>query len=106
LFHFLLYLIILYFQRPLWRHYYQNTDAIILVVDSNDRDRIVETRDELKRILTEEQLKDAALLVMANKQDLPNAMSVAEITEKLEVDKIKDRRLRKYKRLQFSFRWR
>merc|ERR1719449_498061 len=33
--------------RPLWRHYYQNTQGIIFVVDSNDRDRIGEARDEL-----------------------------------------------------------
>ena len=26
--------------RPLWRHYYQNTQGLIFVVDSNDRDRI------------------------------------------------------------------
>ncbi len=30
--------------RPLWRHYFQNTQGIIFVVDSNDRDRIVEAR--------------------------------------------------------------
>ena len=87
----------MYSQRPLWRHYYQNTDVIILVVDSNDRDRITESGEELKRLLAEEQLKDAALLVMANKQDLPNAMSVTEITEKLEIDKIKDRKICKCK---------
>lgn len=28
--------------RPLWRHYFQNTSGIIFVLDSNDRDRIVE----------------------------------------------------------------
>ena len=65
-------------------------------MDSNDRERISEVKEELWRmLLAEEQLKDAALLVMANKQDLPNAMSVAEIAEKLEIDKIKDRRIRK-----------
>ena len=56
---------------PLWRHYFQNTHGIIFVVDSNDRDRIVEAREELQRMLNEDELRDALLLVFANKQDLP-----------------------------------
>uniref|UniRef100_A0A7N2MUQ9 Uncharacterized protein n=1 Tax=Quercus lobata TaxID=97700 RepID=A0A7N2MUQ9_QUELO len=35
--------------RPSWRHYFQNTQGLIFVVDSNDRDRVVEARDELHR---------------------------------------------------------
>jgi ADP-ribosylation factor 1/2 len=69
--------------RPLWRHYFQNTQALIFVVDSNDRGRIAEAREELLRMLGEDELRDVILLVYANKQDLPNAMSVAEITDKL-----------------------
>lgn len=57
--------------RPLWRHYFQNTQGIIFVVDSNDRDRVVEAREELQRMLNEDELRDASLLVFANKQDLP-----------------------------------
>ncbi len=82
-------------QRPLWRHYYQNTEAIILVVDSNDRDRISECRDELWRLLQEEQLKEAVILILANKKDLPNAMKESEVAEKLELQNIKDRTIRK-----------
>ncbi|CAM8940703.1 unnamed protein product [Rhodiola kirilowii] len=69
--------------RPLWRHYFQNTQGLIFVVDNNDRDRVVEARDELHRMLTECDLRDAVLLVLANKHDLPNAMNTTEITEKL-----------------------
>jgi len=57
--------------RPLWRHYFQNTQGIIFVVDSNDRDRVAEAREELQRMLNEDELRDALLLVFANKQDLP-----------------------------------
>ncbi|KAA8535202.1 hypothetical protein F0562_030205 [Nyssa sinensis] len=39
--------------RPLWRHNFQNTHGLIFVVDSNDRDRVVEARDELRRMLNE-----------------------------------------------------
>lgn len=57
--------------RPLWRHYFQNTQGIIFVVDSNDRERVTEAREELQRMLNEDELRDAMLLVFANKQDLP-----------------------------------
>ncbi|XP_059811701.1 ADP-ribosylation factor 1-like [Hypanus sabinus] len=69
--------------RPLWRHYFQNTQGLIFVVDSNDRERVSEAREELTRMLAEEELEDAVLLVLANKQDLPNAMTASEITDKL-----------------------
>ena len=75
--------------RPLWRYYFQNTQGIIFVVDSNDRDRIAEAREELQQMLNEDELRDALLLVFANKQDLPNAMNAAEITEKLGLHSIR-----------------
>lgn len=54
--------------RPLWRHYFQNTQGLIFVVDSNDRERIGEAREELMRMLAEDELRDAVLLIFANKQ--------------------------------------
>jgi ADP-ribosylation factor protein 1 len=47
---------------------FQNTQGIIFVVDSNDRERITEAREELQRMLSEDELRDALLLVFANKQ--------------------------------------
>jgi len=69
--------------RPSWRHYYQGTEGLIYIVDSNDRNRIETARVELWKALDEEQMLKKALLVFANKQDLPNAMSVADLTDKL-----------------------
>ncbi|XP_055388771.1 uncharacterized protein LOC129617682 [Condylostylus longicornis] len=77
--------------RPLWRHYFSNTQGLIFVVDSNDRDRIEAAREELHRMLQEDELRDAVLLVFANKQDLPNAMTAAEVTDKLHLHVIKNR---------------
>jgi GTPase SAR1 family protein len=70
--------------RPLWRYYFQNTQGIIdsitssfylefllgliFVVDSNDRERVGEAREELMRMLAEDELRDAVLLIFANKQ--------------------------------------
>jgi small GTP-binding protein len=77
--------------RPLWRHYFQNTQGLIFVVDSNDRERVGEAREELTRMLAEEELRDAKLLVFANKQDLPNAMTAAELTDKLDLHALRNR---------------
>ncbi len=79
--------------RPLWRHYYQNTQGLIFVIDSNDRERVGEARAELERMLSEDELREAVLLVFANKQDLPKAMPVAEVTEKLGLHKLSARKV-------------
>mmetsp|Transcript_6815 Transcript_6815/g.10054 ORF Transcript_6815/g.10054 Transcript_6815/m.10054 type:complete len:182 (-) Transcript_6815:38-583(-) len=77
--------------RPLWRYYYENIQGLIFVVDSNDRDRVDDAREELHRMLNEDQLRDVVLLVFANKQDLPNAMTASEVTEKLGLHAIRGR---------------
>ncbi|KAF3818696.1 hypothetical protein GH733_012113 [Mirounga leonina] len=67
--------------RPLWGHYFQNTQGLIFVVDSNDRERVNEAHEELMWMLAEDELR--VLLVFANEQDLPSGMNAAEITDKL-----------------------
>jgi ADP-ribosylation factor protein 6 len=51
------------------------TQGLIFVIDSNDRDRIDEARTELTRIIQDREMKDALLLVFANKQDLTGGTS-------------------------------
>lgn len=75
----------------LWRHYYDDTDGLIYVVDSNDRARIQESARELRSILGEEALRDAAVLVFCNKQDLPDAASVAEVADCLGMNTIRQK---------------
>ena len=99
--------------RPLWRHYYTGTQGLVFVVDSQDRERIDEAKQELHRILSDREMKDCLLLIFANKQDLPGggnhsvhlsprytsnfhlfrfeAMSPAEVTEKLGLHRMRDR---------------
>ncbi|KAJ1534640.1 Arf GTPase arl1, partial [Cladochytrium tenue] len=77
--------------RPYWRCYYANTDAVIYVIDSSDRERLSVTKDELFAMLEEEELKGAALLVLANKQDIDGAMSEAEVSEALALTNLKNR---------------
>ncbi|XP_007457058.1 PREDICTED: ADP-ribosylation factor 4-like, partial [Lipotes vexillifer] len=77
--------------RPLWRHYFQNTQGLIFVVDSNDRERIQEGAEELQKMLQEDELRDAVLLLFANKQYLPNAMAISEMTDKLGLQSLRNR---------------
>ena len=77
--------------RKLWRYYYQNTQGVIFVVDSNDRDRIEDACEELAKLLSEDEMRDAAVLVFANKQDLPNSMPAAEVIEKLGLQSMRNR---------------
>lgn len=77
--------------RPYWRCYYQGTDAIIYVVDSADPERIGVSKEELLSMLAEEELKGAILLVLANKQDLPGAMSEAEVSAALGLAALRNR---------------
>uniref|UniRef100_A0A3B5BBN5 ADP-ribosylation factor 1-like n=1 Tax=Stegastes partitus TaxID=144197 RepID=A0A3B5BBN5_9TELE len=74
--------------RPLWRHYYVNTQGLIFVVDSNDPERIKEAADELHMMLEEDELRGVAVLVFANKQDLPRAMSASDITEAMGLSRV------------------
>lgn len=69
--------------RPLWKHYYQGTDGLIFIVDSNDLERLGNARHELSKLLEQEHLKEAALLVFANKQELPGALPVQDVTHSL-----------------------
>ena len=76
--------------RQLWKHYYQNTQALIYVVDSSDKERVDLARTQLQKMLAEDELKDAILLVLANKQDM-GIMSVSEVVERLGLHTLRGR---------------
>ena len=77
--------------RPYWRCYYADTAAVIFVVDSTDKDRMSTASKELHLMLQEEELQDAALLVFANKQDQPGALTASEVSKELNLVELKDR---------------
>uniref|UniRef100_A0A3B3Y926 ADP-ribosylation factor-like 5C n=1 Tax=Poecilia mexicana TaxID=48701 RepID=A0A3B3Y926_9TELE len=74
--------------RASWYSYYCNTEIVILVVDSTDRERLTVTKEELHRMLAHEDLQNAAILVLANKQDIKGSMTAAEISQCLTLDSI------------------
>ena len=65
--------------------------GITFAVDSSDRERVENAKEELQLLLHEDGRKDAALLVFANKQDLSGAMSSTEVAEKLDLVTVNDR---------------
>jgi len=74
--------------RPYWRNYFEQTDALVWVVDSGDRARMQDCKQELHSLLTEDRLAGASLLVFANKQDLQGSMNDAEICDALDLQSI------------------
>lgn len=72
--------------RPLWRHYFPATTALIFVIDSQDKDRLNEAKEEFYSIVGEKEMEKVVLLVLANKQDLKGALKPQEISEFLELD--------------------
>lgn len=103
--------------RPYWRCYYADTNAIIFVVDSADTQRLATAgeivrrvcgrfntffvrliaAEELHQMLAEDELRDSALLVFANKQDLPGALPEAQVSEQLGLNRLKGRSWAIYK---------
>ena len=77
--------------RPYWRCYYANTAAVVFVIDSTDIERLNTAAEELSAMLNEDELRDANLLVFANKQDQPGAKGAGEISEALRLGELRDR---------------
>ncbi|XP_008282261.1 ADP-ribosylation factor-like protein 4A [Stegastes partitus] len=69
--------------RPLWRSYTRCADGIVFVVDSVDAERIEEAKTELHKITRLAENQGVPVLVVANKQDLRNSLSLAEMESML-----------------------
>lgn len=79
--------------RGLWEHYYRDCDAVIYVVDSSDRLRMVVARDELEALLQHPDIRDRRLplLFFANKMDLKEALSSVKVTMLLGLEKLENK---------------
>ena len=74
--------------RALWPHYFGQTDGVVFVLDSNDRDRFELAKEELHTLMSHKELNDKPFLILANKQDLPNAASKSEVIGLLGLDNV------------------
>ena len=77
--------------RSYWRNYYETTDGLVWVVDSADHRRLEDCKEELHALLSEEKLVGATLLILANKQDIPGAMSKEQVAQILNLVNMKTR---------------
>ncbi|CDR95526.1 ADP-ribosylation factor-like protein 2, putative [Babesia bigemina] len=78
--------------RSFWRNYFENTDALVWVVDSADAMRLEDSRSEIEELLSQDQMAQCTVLVFANKQDVTGALNVHEIQEQLGLDRIANER--------------
>ncbi|XP_001358162.3 ADP-ribosylation factor-like protein 3 isoform X3 [Drosophila pseudoobscura] len=77
--------------RPYWKNYFANTDVLIYVIDCTDRARLPEAGSELFEMLMDNRLKQVPLLVFANKQDMPDAMTASEVAERMNLVQLQGR---------------
>ncbi|CAG2166722.1 unnamed protein product [Oppiella nova] len=72
---------------PYWPPFYAKSSALVFLVDSCDERRLPDIKHVLCDILlADDQLRDAIVLIVATKQDMPGAMSVSDISAKLDLD--------------------
>ncbi|XP_069019847.1 ADP-ribosylation factor-like protein 11 [Embiotoca jacksoni] len=77
--------------RPNWRFYLNDCQALVFVVDSCDPGRMAEAHKVLKKVLSDEKLRGVPLMVLANKKDLPNSMTIREVSTHLDLPSHSDR---------------
>lgn len=73
--------------RQHWNSFHQDTAAIVFVVDSSDRQRLEEARRELENTLRSDQLRGRPLILLANKQDVNDALTGTEIKDQFNLKK-------------------
>eukprot|EP00455_Lapot_gusevi_P006300 TRINITY_DN1269_c0_g4_i2.p1 TRINITY_DN1269_c0_g4~~TRINITY_DN1269_c0_g4_i2.p1 ORF type:complete len:182 (-),score=28.96 TRINITY_DN1269_c0_g4_i2:368-913(-) len=78
--------------RALWRHYFVGTQGLIFVVDCSDRERVEEAKEEFYMLLEEKELSESVLLIFANKQDIPGALTPEELQREFALDTLEGRR--------------
>ncbi len=77
--------------RSYWRNYFEQTDGVVWVVDSSDKLRLNDCKEELHNLLKQDKLAGSTLLVLCNKQDIEGALTPDQIREVLELDSITTR---------------
>ncbi|XP_038605841.1 ADP-ribosylation factor-like protein 14 [Tachyglossus aculeatus] len=73
--------------RTYWRYYCENIDGLVYVVDSSDKRSLEDSKREFQNVLKYENIKNVPVVLLANKQDLPGALSAEEIIKKFNMEK-------------------
>lgn len=77
--------------RTIWEKYYEEAHAVIYVVDAACQSRFEDTKSALEKVLRHEDLQGAPILIYANKQDLPGAVSAEELARYLDLKELNER---------------
>ncbi|XP_007251389.3 ADP-ribosylation factor-like protein 11 [Astyanax mexicanus] len=77
--------------QPNWKYHLEGCEALVFVVDATDRARMDDAGKALKKVLKDPHMTDVPLLVLANKSDRPDAMTVNEVSKELDMESYKDR---------------
>ncbi|CAM8966821.1 unnamed protein product [Rhodiola kirilowii] len=77
--------------RSIWDKYYEEAHAVVYVIDAACPSRFEDSKSALEKVLRHEDLRGAPLLLLANKQDLPNAVSAEELSLYLDLKKLDER---------------
>ncbi|KAJ4832786.1 hypothetical protein Tsubulata_002503 [Turnera subulata] len=77
--------------RPIWEKYYEESHAVIYVIDASCPSRFEDSKSALEKVLRHDDLQGAPLLILANKQDLPGAVSAEELARYLDLKKLDER---------------
>lgn len=80
----------------MWERYCRGVNAIVFVADAADKDAIPVAREELHALLDKPTLDGIPLLVLGNKSDLPNKLSVDELIDQLDLKTIVSREISCY----------
>jgi len=77
--------------RSMWERYCRGVNAIVFVVDSADQEKFEAAKTELKNLLEKPQLASIPILVLGNKNDIPGALTVEQVIEKMDLKSISNR---------------
>lgn len=77
--------------RSIWEKYYEEAHAVVFVIDAASPSRFEDSKSALEKVLRNDDLQGAPLLVLANKQDLSEAVSAEELARYLDLKKLDER---------------
>ncbi|KAJ1643684.1 ADP-ribosylation factor-like protein 8B [Dispira simplex] len=69
--------------RSMWERYCRGVDAIVFVIDSADHVKFNDARVELQKLLEKPQLANIPLLILGNKNDLPEALTIDQLINEM-----------------------
>ncbi|CAH0384646.1 unnamed protein product [Bemisia tabaci] len=79
--------------RSMWERYCRGVNAIVYMVDAADNEKIEASRNELHQLVDKPALAGIPILVLGNKRDLPNALDVKELIDRMDLVAIQDREI-------------